>query len=94
MAPGMYLHTLIPRKGGREVTTVPELKLIVLGSACRLPNLANYLIKAERELWGLLEGPWAGVDGNAYRRSWGQQVLPLHVDGLLLQIPGIDARHT
>lgn len=44
---------------------------------CRLPSLANYLIKTERELWGLLEGPWAGLEGSAHRRSWGQQVMIL-----------------
>ena len=73
---------------------MPDGKLMVLGSACRLPNLANYLIKAERELWGLLEGPWAGVDGNAFRRSWGQQVFSLYADGLPLQISDTDAWHT
>ena len=42
---------------------------------CRLAGLANWLIKAERELWGLLEGPWAGLQGNNQRVIWGQQVL-------------------
>ncbi|KAK9868990.1 hypothetical protein WJX84_004562 [Apatococcus fuscideae] len=43
-------------------------------TSSKLPSLANFLIKAERELWGLLEGPWAGGQGMAYRRAWGHQV--------------------
>ena len=52
----------------------PEHLLAEVEFSCRLAGLANWLIKAERELWGLLDGPWAGLQGNNQRVVWGQQV--------------------
>ena len=36
--------------------------------------MVNYCLKVERELWGLLGGPWDGPNPGAYRSQWGQQV--------------------
>lgn len=41
---------------------------------CRLQTLVNYALKAERELWGMLDGPWDGTDYANHRRAWSSQV--------------------
>ena len=43
---------------------------------CRLQTLVNYALKAERELWGLLDGPWDCADHAAHRRAWSSQASP------------------
>lgn len=40
---------------------------------CRLQTLINYALKAERDLWGLLDGPWDGADYADHRRTWSTQ---------------------
>ena len=40
---------------------------------CRLQTLINYALKAERDLWGLLDGPWDGPDYADHRRTWSTQ---------------------
>lgn len=57
---------------------------------CRLQTLVNYALKAERDLWGVLDGPWDGPDYANHRRAWSLQVrqegLPfLHATIALLQ---------
>lgn len=42
--------------------------------ACRLQTLVNYALKAERDLWGVLDGPWDGPDYANHRRAWSSQV--------------------
>lgn len=42
--------------------------------ACRLQTLVNYALKAERDLWGMLDGPWDGPDYANHRRAWSSQV--------------------
>ncbi|KAK9838020.1 hypothetical protein WJX74_009849 [Apatococcus lobatus] len=74
---GKCRHCTIPslRKACiNPIKALPEGGPEPSDSSSKLPSLANYLIKAERELWGLLEGPWAGLEGNGFRRCWGQQV--------------------
>ena len=41
---------------------------------CRLQTLVNYALKAERDLWGVLDGPWDGPDYANHRRAWSLQV--------------------
>ena len=49
-------------------------------------TLANYAMKLEREVWGVLEGPWGGDTWMGWRRDWAQKVT--FVPGLaLLQAP-------
>ena len=45
-------------------------------AVCRLQTLVNYALKAERELWGLLDGPWDGPSYADHRRTWSSQVRP------------------
>lgn len=40
-------------------------------------TLANYAMKLEREVWGVLEGPWGSDSWMGWRRDWAQKVLPL-----------------
>ena len=40
---------------------------------CRLQTLINYALKAERDLWGLLDGPWDGPNYADHRRTWSTQ---------------------
>ena len=35
----------------------------------------NYALKAERDLWGALDGPWDGPDYANHRRNWSAQVI-------------------
>ena len=37
-------------------------------------TLANYAMKLEREVWGVLEGPWGGDTWMGFRRDWAQKV--------------------
>ena len=37
-------------------------------------TLANYAMKLEREVWGVLEGPWGGDTWMGWRRNWAQKV--------------------
>lgn len=53
-------------------------------AVCRLQTLVNYALKAERELWGLLDGPWDGPSYADHRRTWSSQVGPC-CDGLRSQ---------
>lgn len=39
-------------------------------------TLANYAMKLEREVWGVLEGPWGGDTWMGWRRDWAQKVSP------------------
>jgi len=43
----------------------------------RLQTIINYALKAERDLWGLLDGPWDGPDYANHRRSWSSQASSL-----------------
>ena len=44
---------------------------------CRLQTLINYALKAERDLWGLLDGPWDGPGYADHRRTWSTQASHL-----------------
>ena len=58
-----------------------QWKIMTLNLHClgrRLQTLVNYALKAERDLWGVLDGPWDGPDYANYRRSWSSQV-PKHL---------------
>ena len=46
-------------------------------ACCRYTILSHLAMKLERDLWGLLDGPWDGPDAVAFRRSWAEQVRPL-----------------
>ena len=43
-------------------------------ACCRYTILSHLAMKLERDLWGLLDGPWDGPEAAAFRRSWSQQV--------------------
>lgn len=45
------------------------------GCGDRLMTLANYAMKLEREVWGVLEGPWGSDTWMGWRRDWAQKVL-------------------
>lgn len=34
----------------------------------------NHVLKVEREIWGLLDGPWDGLECNTHRRAWASKV--------------------
>ena len=53
---------------------MPEQGVLRGCAWCRLGSVVNYCLKVERELWGLLGGPWDGPNPGAYRSHWGQQV--------------------
>ncbi|BDA48817.1 probable pH-interacting protein at C-terminar half [Coccomyxa sp. Obi] len=40
----------------------------------KLQTLVNYALKAERDLWGVLDGPWDGPEYANHRRAWSSQV--------------------
>jgi hypothetical protein len=40
----------------------------------RLQTLVSYALKAERELWGLCDGPWDGAEHATHRRAWAAAV--------------------
>ena len=37
-------------------------------------TIANYAMKLEREVWGVLEGPWGSDTWMSWRRDWAQRV--------------------
>ncbi|KAL3131285.1 hypothetical protein ABBQ38_000578 [Trebouxia sp. C0009 RCD-2024] len=59
------LHPIVPRglDGLDEGTSAPKLM-----------TLANYAMKLEREVWGVLEGPWGSDSWMGWRRDWAQKV--------------------
>ncbi len=46
------------------------VKLAVLH---RLMTAANYAMKLEREVWGVLDGPWGSDTWMGWRRDWAQK---------------------
>ena len=44
---------------------------------CRLMTVANYAMKLEREVWGILDGPWGSDTWMGWRRDWAQRVTSL-----------------
>lgn len=64
----------------QAVLHVTSAEVATLSSAisnCRLAPLCNYLLKLERDLFGLLDGKWDVPDNTAHRRNWATSVHPL-----------------
>ena len=51
--------------------------MILIDTLCRLMTIANYAMKLEREVWGVLEGPWGSDTWMSWRRDWAQRVTLL-----------------
>lgn len=55
-------------------------------------TVANYAMKLEREVWGILDGPWGSDTWMGWRRDWAQRVtslafLPFPAAGSLVVLP-------
>ena len=58
-------------------------------------TLANYAMKLEREVWGVLEGPWGSDTWMGWRRDWAQRVLmPLLSSAFLMNPVLVHSAHT
>jgi hypothetical protein len=78
----MFYEVISEGYGLKLCMTLSDAKMY----ACRLTTLINHALKLERDIWGLLGGPWDGVDCVTHRRTWAAQVLPL-LAPLLLCLP-------
>ena len=68
-------------------------RLILTGNLCRLMTLANYAMKLEREVWGVLDGPWGSDTWMAWRRDWAQKVGLIGKKEFLKLISKMTASH-
>jgi hypothetical protein len=56
---------------------------------CSLAALVIYMIRTEREWWGMMEGDWTGADHASHRKRWADTVSTLFKSLLFAAIPGM-----